>query len=276
MYTYLMTMMLFCIGLVVTLITLPMIRDMLVKTGLTRENYRGDMIPVGLGIVFIPTLVVNSIILIYSNIISDKIILIYMLLFACIAMSFVGIVDDILGDRSVSGLLGHFKALYKGKLTTGAFKALMGGFVGLAIGVTMTKSIPSIIVTTLVVALSTNMMNLFDLRPGRAIKVYIVLSIIIFIASAKFHREVMMTLIPAVIAYFYYDLKALTMMGDAGSNVLGVSIGVFIVLSFNFLVQLVCLILLIAMHIITEKISLTKFIEDNKFLNYIDKLGRGL
>ncbi len=276
MYTYFMTIMLFCVGVAVTLLSIPMISKMLENSGMIRENYRGDMIPVGLGLVFIPTLVINSIILIYSNIVPEKIIMIYMLLFASIAMSFVGIIDDSLGNRGVTGLIGHFKALFKGSLTTGAFKALLGGFVGLTLAVTLSKSIPNIIVATLVVALSTNMMNLFDLRPGRAIKAYVILAIIIFLASAKFNREVMMLIVPAVLAYFYFDLRALTMMGDAGSNVLGVSIGVFIVSSFDLPVQLVSLVLLVAIHVLTEKFSLTKIIENNKFLNYVDKLGRGL
>lgn len=276
MYTYFMTIMLFCIGIAITLLSIPMISKMLENSGMIRENYRGDMIPVGLGLVFIPTLVINSIILIYSNIVPEKIIMIYMLLFASIAMSFVGIIDDSLGNRGVTGLMGHFKALFKGSLTTGAFKALLGGFVGLTLAVTLSKSIPNIIVATLVVALSTNMMNLFDLRPGRAIKAYVILAIIIFLASAKFNREVMMLIVPAVLAYFYFDLRALTMMGDAGSNVLGVSIGVFIVSSFDLPVQLVSLVLLVAIHVLTEKFSLTKIIENNKFLNYVDKLGRGL
>ena len=276
MYTYLMVIMLFCIGVVVTLTSVPMISKMLEKSDMIRANYKGDMIPVGLGLVFIPTLIINSVILIYSNIVPEKIIMIYMLLFASISMSFVGIIDDSLGNRGVTGLLGHFKALFKGTLTTGAFKALLGGFVGLTIAVTISKSIPNIIVATLVVALSTNMMNLFDLRPGRAIKVYTLLAIIIFIASATFHREVMMLILPAVLAYFYFDLRALTMMGDAGSNVLGVSLGVFIVSSFGLAVQVVCLILLVLIHILTEKFSLTKIIENNKFLNYLDRLGRGL
>lgn len=276
MYTYLMVIMLFCIGVVVTLTSVPMISKMFEKSDMIRANYKGDMIPVGLGLVFIPTLIINSVILIYSNIVPEKIIMIYMLLFASISMSFVGIIDDSLGNRGVTGLLGHFKALFKGTLTTGAFKALLGGFVGLTLAVTISKSIPNIIVATLVVALSTNMMNLFDLRPGRAIKVYTLLAIIIFIASAKFQREVMMLILPAVLAYFYFDLRALTMMGDAGSNVLGVSLGVFIVSSFGLAVQVVCLILLVLIHILTEKFSLTKIIENNKFLNYLDRLGRGL
>lgn len=164
--------------------------------------------------------------------------------------------------------------MLKGKLTTGGFKALLGGLVGLLITVSISKSISYILVGTLVIALSTNFMNLLDLRPGRAIKVYILISIIIFIFSSVFEKEVMMLILPAVVAYFYYDLKAMAMMGDAGSNVLGISIGVFIVTSFDLKVQIFYLAILVAIHIIGEKFSITKLIENNHILNYIDKLGR--
>ena len=59
MYTYLMVIMLFCIGVVVTLTSVPMISKMLEKSDMIRANYKGDMIPVGLGLVFIPTLIID-------------------------------------------------------------------------------------------------------------------------------------------------------------------------------------------------------------------------
>lgn len=274
MYTNLMIGMLFVIGFVITLLSIPMVKHMLVESDLVRLNYRGDSIPVGMGIVFIPALLINSIIFIYVNNNPERIMNIFVLLFAVIAMSFAGIIDDSIGNRNVTGLKGHFKSLFKGKLTTGAFKALLGGFVGLAIAVVYSKSPIEIIISSLLLALSTNFMNLLDLRPGRAIKVYLFLSIIIFTFVPAFNKEVMMLIVPAVIAYFYTDLKAYSMMGDAGSNVLGVSLGVFVVSSFGFYVQLIYCLLLIAIHIITEKYSLTKIIEKNKFLDYVDKLGR--
>ena len=84
----------------------------------------------------------------------------------------------------------------------------------------------------------------------------------------------MALILPAVLAYFYYDLKAKAMMGDAGSNVLGVSIGVFIVTSYSLSVQVFWLVLLVAVHVVAEKFSITKLIEKNFILDYIDKLGR--
>ncbi len=274
MYNYLMMIMLFCLGIAITLLTIPMISKMLSENGMIRPNYRGEEIPVSMGICFIPALILNATILLYCNVDTTRILKILILLFGIMSMSFVGFIDDSIGNRDVTGLKGHFLALLKGRLTTGGFKAILGGFVGLVICVSFNKTIAEIIVGTLVVALSTNLMNLLDLRPGRAIKVYILISLILFVSASVFEKEMLMLILPAVLAYFYYDLKAKAMMGDAGSNVLGISLGIFIVISHSIQLQLFCLILLIAVHFVAEKFSITKIIEKNFLLNYIDKLGR--
>ena len=63
-------------------------------------------------------------------------------------------------------------------------------------------------------------------------------------------------------------------MGDTGSNVLGISIGILMVMGYTFKVRVSWLVFLVLIHILTEKFSLTKIIEKNKVLNFIDKLGR--
>jgi UDP-N-acetylmuramyl pentapeptide phosphotransferase/UDP-N-acetylglucosamine-1-phosphate transferase len=65
------------------------------------------------------------------------------------------------------------------------------------------------------------------------------------------------------------------MLGDTGSNILGLTLGISSVLLFNFNIRLIILGFLILIHIITEKYSLSKIIEKNKFLNYLDMIGRG-
>lgn len=274
MYDYLMLLVLLLVGVGVSVISIPMVKYMLESCGLIRKNYRGEMIPVGMGIAFIPALMVNSAILTYFNIEHDRLLLIFVLLFAVMAMAFAGIMDDAIGNRDVTGLKGHFLSMFKGRLTTGGFKAVLGGFIGIVVSAAVADNILGVVVGTLVVALATNFMNLLDLRPGRAIKVYLIISILVLIFAGNFNRQLYMLLLPGVVSYFIFDLKALSMMGDAGSNVLGVFIGVMIVISFSIQVQLVCLVGLIAIHVLTEKYSLTKLIEQNSVLNFIDKLGR--
>ena len=142
------------------------------------------------------------------------------------------------------------------------------------ISVCISKNIIDIIVNTLIIALSTNFMNLFDLRPGRAIKVYLVIIIIILFTLTGYIQILPLLILPNVIAYFNYDLKAKAMMGDTGSNVLGISIGILMALGYTLNVRIAWLIFLILIHILTEKFSLTKIIEKNKVLNFIDRLGR--
>ena len=287
MSQYIFHAILFALGFLGTYFMIPLFKSMLVNGNVIRPNYKNEMIPVGMGIVFLPMIIINSIILGFvtlNNIwfVSSSnynlnivwLLCLALYIFSIMAMFFAGALDDLIGNRNVSGLKGHFKSLFKGELTTGGFKALFGGFVGLVVSVCISSSIVDIIVNTLIIALSTNLMNLFDLRPGRAIKAYLVIMIPIYITLTGYTKVFPLLILPNVLAYFNTDLKARGMMGDTGSNVLGISIGVLMALGYGIKVRLAWLVFLILMHLITEKFSLTKIIEKNKVLKFIDDLGR--
>ena len=274
MYSYIFKGIIFILGFVGTYLMIPLFKNLLVESNCIRPNYKGEMIPVSMGIVFLPMIIINGIIVAFFtvNFVSSS--LLFMFIFGIMSMFFAGIIDDTIGNRDVSGLKGHFKSLFKGKLTTGGFKAVFGGFVGLIISVSISKNIADIIINTLIIALSTNLMNLFDLRPGRAIKVYLVIMIAIFITLTGYIQLLPLLILPNVLAYFNYDLKAKAMMGDTGSNVLGISIGMLMAFGYTLNVRIAWLVFLVLIHLLTEKFSLTKIIEKNKVLNFIDKLGR--
>ena len=287
MSQYIFHAILFALGFLGTYFMIPLFKSMLVNGNVIRPNYKNEMIPVGMGIVFLPMIIINSIILGFvtlNNIwfVSSSnynlnivwLLCLALYIFSMMAMFFAGALDDLIGNRNVSGLKGHFKSRFKGELTTGGFKALFGGFVGLVVSVCISSSIVDIIVNTLIIALSTNLMNLFDLRPGRAIKAYLVIMIPIYITLTGYTKVFPLLILPNVLAYFNTDLKARGMMGDTGSNVLGISIGVLMALGYGIKVRLAWLVFLILMHLITEKFSLTKIIEKNRVLKFIDNLGR--
>ena len=287
MSQYIFHAILFALGFLGTYFMIPLFKSMLVNGNVIRPNYKNEMIPVGMGIVFLPMIIINSIILGFvtlNNIwfVSSSnynlnivwLLCLALYIFSMMAMFFAGALDDLIGNRNVSGLKGHFKSLFKGELTTGGFKALFGGFVGLVVSVCISNDIVDIIVNTLIIALSTNLMNLFDLRPGRAIKAYLVIMIPIYITLTGYTKVFPLLILPNVLAYFNTDLKARGMMGDTGSNVLGISIGVLMAFGYGIKVRLAWLVFLILMHLITEKFSLTKIIEKNRVLKFIDNLGR--
>lgn len=287
MSQYIFHAILFALGFLGTYFMIPLFKSMLVNGNVIRPNYKNEMIPVGMGIVFLPMIIINSIILGFvtlNNIwfVSSSnynlnivwLLCLALYIFSMMAMFFAGALDDLIGNRNVSGLKGHFKSLFKGELTTGGFKALFGGFVGLVVSVCISSSIVDIIVNTLIIALSTNLMNLFDLRPGRAIKAYLVIMIPIYITLTGYTKVFPLLILPNVLAYFNTDLKARGMMGDTGSNVLGISIGVLMAFGYGIKVRVAWLVFLVLMHLITEKFSLTKIIEKNRVLKFIDNLGR--
>lgn len=274
MYSYVFRGIVFLLGLIGTYLMIPLFKNLLIDSNCIRPNYKGEMIPVSMGIVFLPMIIINGIIVAFFTIDAISMLCLFLFIFGMMAMFFAGIIDDTIGNRDVSGLKGHFKSLFKGKLTTGGFKALFGGFVGLIISVSISKNITDIIINTLIIALSTNLMNLFDLRPGRAIKVYLVIMITIFITLTGYIKILPLLILPNVLAYFKFDLKAKAMMGDTGSNVLGISIGILMAFGYTLNVRIGWLVFLVLIHLLTEKFSLTKIIEKNKVLNFIDRLGR--
>ncbi|MCR8745222.1 glycosyl transferase [Romboutsia lituseburensis] len=274
MESYILDIILLLTGLLGTYAIIPLFKNLLIESNVLRPNYKKDMIPVSMGIVFLPMIIINGIILAFFTEQDKNLLYLFMFIFGLISMFFAGVLDDIIGNRDVSGLKGHFKSLLKGSLTTGGFKALFGGFVGIIISIAVSKNIGDIIINTLIIALSTNLMNLLDLRPGRAIKVYLSISTILFLTLTGYVKSLILLIVPNVLAYFNYDLKARAMMGDTGSNVLGISIGMLVIMGYSMKIRIGWLVFLILIHILTEKYSLTKIIEKNKFLNFIDKLGR--
>ena len=265
----------FLLGFVLTLSIREKMLQMIVNSGFTRPNFKGCAIPLSAGVIFFIVLAPASIpfILLGDNDIRGAILL---YLFAAAGASLLGIMDDFWGARDISGLLGHFKALAGGKLTTGAVKALGGGLLALAVGAFLFPGQPwRILDSALIIALSTNMLNLFDLRPGRAGKMFILLYLALVPFFAGTVPAVPASIIfGSLLAFLPADIKARAMMGDAGSNTLGVVIGVTAAASLDGYYRVGFMTMLILIHVITEKYSLTRIIAANKVLHFLDMLGR--
>jgi UDP-N-acetylmuramyl pentapeptide phosphotransferase/UDP-N-acetylglucosamine-1-phosphate transferase len=65
------------------------------------------------------------------------------------------------------------------------------------------------------------------------------------------------------------------MLGDTGANILGITLGYYSSLFLNFNSRLMLLVLLVFLNLISERISITELIDNNKVLSYLDSLGRG-
>lgn len=266
------------ISFLATRVFLKMIAEMLLEAGFVRPNFRGQEIPLGLGLVFFIAAVVTVVMGKVLGVINTEV---YTFLFALGAMGFFGLVDDVFGNRHASGLKGHFKKLImEREMTTGALKALAGGFISLAVSFEITpgtgiSSWAWVLINAMIIALSTNALNLLDLRPGRTGKGFLFMAAIIGAAGISGPGVLFLAIITgSLMAYLPLDLKAEAMMGDTGSNMLGITLGYTAVLVLPEFWKIAFLLVLVGFHLYTEKYSLTKAIERNKVLNYIDMLGR--
>jgi len=186
-----------------------------------------------------------------------------------------GIIDDLFSaGRHARGLRGHLRSLLaQGKLTTGSIKALGGLGVGLAVGILLDPGRPWLIATdALLIALGANAVNLLDLRPGRALKGFGLLSAICIITSAD-TLQILGPLLAAAIVTAPADFAGRAMMGDVGSNTLGAVAGLGLVLALSPLDRVAAVLILAALHCVCECWSLTDIIARNRPLSFVDNLG---
>jgi hypothetical protein len=140
------------------------------------------------------------------------------------------------------------------------------------------------------IALAANFFNLLDLRPGRALKAFFPLLILVIVLSGRFgvvnfgdrtqYIARYLFVVPAfsiaavAILLFPGDMREKFMIGDSGANVLGAVIGLGLVLGLSFWWRLGVLIFLVFLTALSEKFSFSRVIEGNRVLNWLDELGR--
>ncbi|HUD37479.1 MAG TPA: hypothetical protein VMR14_11310 [Streptosporangiaceae bacterium] len=190
-----------------------------------------------------------------------------------------GCYDDLAGSGDRRGLKGHLGALAKGEVTTGAIKIIGLGAVGATAALLRGRRragaagrLADLVIDVGLVAGTANLVNLFDLRPGRAIKVSLAASAVLAATGAQARASVAAPA-GAAIALLNEDLGERAMLGDAGANALGAMIGVATT-SLPRPVRLAVLGGVAGLTLASEKVSFTKVIARTPALNWLDLLGR--
>lgn len=262
----------FIAALVLSYIGSPVILKVLIKSNTLSPNYRGEKIPFCMGLLFVFVQAITMLTVFIA--LKDHIEILYYII-SIVFIGLVGFMDDLIGEKNIKGLKGHIISFIKGDYTTGGIKAGSGFIISLFVSILISDSILDIIVNIFVIALFTNYSNIFDLRPGRSIKAFIFASVFLLITkNANDYDYIIYSFYGILLIYFPKDLKAKAMMGDVGSNVLGITLGIYCALSESLPVKAVYLLILIIIHIIAERYSFSRIIDNNKILKFIDNLGR--
>lgn len=288
------------LGIAFLLGMMPVLRSAALK----RRNYAGVELPTAAGLVFVLVMITTWLIVeVLFRYRESSIVLnnyhsgITVFSILVIGFGLFGFIDDALDASGGGGFRRHLARAFKGEITTGMLKALGGCMVALLVtakislywGVS-TLNVFVWLMNAALVALTANLFNLVDLRPGRAIKVFIPLAAltvgltiryeILSVAPGIEVRPIQVFVAPILcvvavaLVLFPGDLREKFMVGDAGSNVLGATVGLGLVLGTPPWWRLGVLISVIALTILSEKYSFSAAIERNRVLNYLDMLGR--
>lgn len=189
-----------------------------------------------------------------------------------------GCYDDLAGSGDRRGFRGHLGALARGEVTSGAVKIGGIGAAGLAAAVLLGGAPVDVLINTGLTAGGANLLNLFDLRPGRAIKVALAGSAALVAGARGTSRGAASRCAAApagaALALLPEDLGERAMLGDAGANALGGMLGAAAAASLSRPARVAVLAGIAGLTAASEVVSFTKVIERTPPLRWADMLGR--
>ncbi len=193
--------------------------------------------------------------------------------------------DDLAGDGSSRGLGGHLKALLRGEVSTGAVKVAGLGLCGLAAAAILptrpgspaarrgTVRALDVATSAALIAGTANLVNLLDLRPGRALKGVAALGLLTAVPAGP-GAGLAASAAGAAAAALPADLGERAMLGDTGANAAGALLGTAWAASMSRPARLAALTVVTALTLASERVSFTAVIERTPALRALDQLGR--
>src|SRR6266511_2968079 len=160
-------------------------------------------------------------------------------LVAGLGAGLVGGYDDVVGGRpeqkTAKGFRGHLAALREGRVTSGLVKIVGVGAAGLAAAALVDSGrgrpagrLVDVVLGAGVIAGSANLVNLLDLRPGRALKAGLLTGVPLALTRGT-GGDLAAGASGAAAALLPADLGEEIMLGDAGANALGAVLGTAVV-----------------------------------------------
>jgi len=194
-----------------------------------------------------------------------------------------GFIDDHLEHRFAAtgkGLAGHLGALREGRVTTGALKMglIASGAVVAAVALPRSEGgavsrLGDVASRTALIGGTANLINLLDLRPGRALKSVGLLSIIAALGGNRSGALAGTALgVSAVCAP--RDLRGESMLGDLGANALGAVAGTALAAHESRAIRWGSACIVTGLVLVSERVSFSRVIDANPLLRAIDQWGR--
>lgn len=190
-------------------------------------------------------------------------------------LTLMGWIDDQYGTKEIRGLKGHFHAFfYEKKVTSGFIKALLGTVLSIFVAYFFSIDLMTWFFASSVLVLSIHFFNLLDVRPGRTIKSFWMLSLVVLpLLSLQNILTLALPILLSTLILFHYDRYRMAMIGDVGSNVLGGVYGFYLLLSTSLPIQALFFSSFLLLSLLSEKYSFTAYINNTPWLSKFDNWG---
>jgi len=252
----------------------PSLVRFLRENGHVRQNYRQVAIPCPLGLLIPAAALAALIPLALLNGLWDSNTLDIEGVFLVLGVALLGLADDAYAGPS-RGWRGHGAAAAAGSFSTGVLKAV--GTLGLALtwSAVTQPGISRFLLATAVIVLATNLFNLFDLRPGRSVKAFVLLGTALTIGAMDVDPLLGLGLwVGPIVVAGALDLRERGMLGDTGSNVAGAVAGLWLVLTLSTSGLAIAVAVLILITAYGEFRSINSLVEGTPGLRHLDSFGR--
>lgn len=193
--------------------------------------------------------------------------------FVTTAAAALGCYDDLAGHTHARGLRGHAKALRSGVVTSGMVKMVGLTTAAALAGPSRPRRPHGVALDVVLIAGTANLVNLLDLRPGRALKVVALAGLPLAVVTGS-SGDVAAHAVGVSAALLPADLHETQMLGDCGANALGAALGWSLAAQLRGGARLAVAAVVVGLTVASERVSFSELIERKPLLAALDQWGR--
>jgi UDP-GlcNAc:undecaprenyl-phosphate/decaprenyl-phosphate GlcNAc-1-phosphate transferase len=240
---------------------------------LVRANHAGRPVPAVLGLVLVAGVAGGALAPILSPDVAAGSVM-WTVLAGVIVVTAAGLLDDLAGGKA-RGFGGHLGSLARGRPTTGIVKLVVGVGVGAVVAAQIGGGGVRVVAATVLIAGAVNLWNALDVVPGRSLKWGVVVLIGVVVATrAEPLGLVAAAALGAAGGVLPADLTERGMLGDSGSNPLGLVVGAGLAVALSTPWVVVAASVILALQVAAETVTISRLIRAVPPLRWFDALGR--
>jgi UDP-GlcNAc:undecaprenyl-phosphate GlcNAc-1-phosphate transferase len=193
---------------------------------------------------------------------------------AMIAVGGAGLIDDLSGSGP-RGLRGHLGSLLSGRPTTGILKLALGVAAGVLLAVLLGGGPVRVAAAAVLMGASVNVWNALDVVPGRAIKWALLPLGVALLAGWNGPAGLLAgSALGAAVGVLPFDLHERGMLGDTGSNPLGLVVGYGLAATLPTAGVVIGAVAVLALQAAAETVTISRLVEATSPLRWLDRVGR--